>query len=78
MVPKKGTTVKRLTVDYKRLNQRTEAHVGTIPNMEVTLENMSSVRYKSKLDKRSGFWQVALTERAREMGAFMTARGRIF
>ena len=31
MVPKKGTNVKRLTVDYKRLNQRTETTWAPYP-----------------------------------------------
>ena len=78
MIPKKNSEVKRLTVDYKRLNARTEQHVGSLPNMEVTLERLAGKRWKSKMDKRSGFWQVALSERAKELGAFMTARGRIF
>ena len=70
MVPKKGTNVKRLTVDYKRLNQRTETHVGTIPNMEITLENIQDGQEK---------WILAGgTDRTSPGGALMTARGRIF
>ena len=46
MVPKKGTDTKRLTIEYKRLNARTESHVGSIPNMEVTLERMSKNKWK--------------------------------
>ena len=41
MIPKKNSEVKRLTVDYKKLNARTEQHVGSLPNMEVTLERMA-------------------------------------
>ena len=39
---------------------------------------MASCRYKTKMDKRSGFWQVDLTPNAQELLAFITPRGRVF
>ena len=58
MIAKKNSEVRRLTVDYKRLNARTEQHVGSLPNMEMTLEKMAMCRWTSKMDKRSVFWQL--------------------
>ena len=41
--------------------KKTLNHSGSIPNMESTLEKKASCRYKTEMDKRSGFWQVDLT-----------------
>ena len=60
LVAKPGSTAKRLVVDYGELNKKTLNHSGSIPNMESTLEKIASCRYKTKMDKRSGFWQVDL------------------
>ena len=55
LVAKPGSTAKRLVVDYGELNKKTLTHSGSIPNMESTLEKIASCRYKTKMDKRSGF-----------------------
>ena len=34
--------------------------------------------FKTKMDKRSGFWQVDLTGAAQELLAFVTPKGRVF
>ena len=60
LVAKPGSTAKRLVVDYGELNKKTLNHSGSIPNMESTLEKIASCRYKTKMDKRSRFWQVDL------------------
>ena len=49
------STAKRLVVDYGELNKKMLNHSGSIPNMESTLEKIASCRYKTKMDKRSGF-----------------------
>ena len=72
LVAKPGSTAKRLVVDYRELNKKTLNHSGSIPNMESTLEKIASCRYKTKMDKRSGFWQVDLTPNAQELLAFIT------
>ena len=46
--------------------------------MENTLERIAKCRYKTKMDKRSGFWQVDLTAAAQELLAFLTPKGRVF
>ena len=45
--------------------------------MENTLERIAKCRYKTKMDKRSGFWQVDLTAEAQELLAFITTKGRV-
>ena len=46
--------------------------------MENTLERIAKCRFKTKMDKRSGFWQVDLTRAAQELLAFVTPKGRVF
>ena len=46
--------------------------------MENTLDRIAKCRYKTKMDKRSGFWQVDLTAAAQELLAFITPKGRVF
>ena len=75
---KPGSTAKRLVVDYGELNKKTLNHSGSIPNVESTLEKIASCRYKTKMDKRSGFWQVDLTPNAQELLALITPQGRLF
>ena len=77
-VAKPGSTAKRRVVDYRELNKKTLHHSGSIPNMESTLEKIASCRYKTKMDKRSGFWQVDLTPNTQEPFAFITPQGRVF
>ena len=75
---KPGSTALRLVVDYGEVNKKTQNHSGSIPNMENTLERIAKCRYKTKMDKRSGFWQVDLTAAAQELLAFITPKGRVF
>ena len=46
--------------------------------MENTLERIAKCRYKTKMDKCSGFWQVDLTAAAQELLVFVTPMGRLF
>ena len=45
--------------------------------MENTLERIAKCRFKFKMDKRSGLWQVDLTRAAQELLAFVTPKGRV-
>ena len=65
-------------MDYGELNKKTLNNSGSIPNMESTLEKIASGPYKTKMDKRSGFWQVDPTPNAQELLAFIIPQGRVF
>ena len=75
LVAKPGSTAKLLMVDYGELNKKTLNHSGSIPNMESTLEKIASCGYKTKMDKRSGFWQVDLTPKPRNSLPSSALRG---
>ena len=78
LVARPGSTAKQLVVDYGELNKKTLNHLGSIPNMESTLEKIASCRYKTKSDRRSSFWQVDLKPNAQELLAYITPSGRMF
>ena len=78
LVAKPGCTAMRLVVDYSEANKKTLNHSGSIYNMQNTLERIAKCRFKTKMDKRSGFWQVDLTGAARELLAFVAPKGRVF
>ena len=78
LVDKKESKTRRMVGKYVKLNKRSKSHVGWLPNMEALVENMAKTKYKSKLDLRSGFWQVGLTPRAQELSAITTPNGRCF
>ena len=78
LVAKPGSTAMRLVVDYGEVNKKTQNHSASIPNMENSLDRIAKCRFKTKMDKRSGFWQVDLTRAAQELLAFVTPKGRVF
>ena len=65
-------------MDYRKLNRMIKLHAGSLPVMENTIKTASSSKYKSKMDKTSGFWQVDLTGRANELMAFQAPKRRAF
>ena len=78
LVSKPGSTALRLVAEYGEVSQKAQKHSGSVPNMENTLEGIAKCRYKTKMDKRSGFWQVDLTAAAEKLLAFQTPKGRVF
>ena len=78
LVAKPGSSAKRLVVHYAKLNERVKRHSGSIPNLERAIERAARTKYKTKLDKRSGFWQIDLTERAKELSAAIAPNGQVF
>ena len=55
LVAKPGSTALQLVVDYGEVNRKTQNQSGSIPNMKNTLKRIAKCRYKTKMDKRSGF-----------------------
>ena len=78
LVDKKESKTKRMVIQFRKLNSRTKSHAAYLPNMEILVESLAKCRYKSKLDMRSGFWQVGLTDRAKNLSTFCIPSGRCF
>ena len=68
----------RLVVDYGEVNKKTQKHSKSISTLENTLERSAKCRFKTKMEKRSGFWQVDLTRAAQELLAFVAPKGCVF
>ena len=78
LVARPGSSAKRLVVHYAKLNERLKRHSGSIPNLERAIERAARTEYKTKLDKLSGFWQIDLTERSKELSAVIAPNGQVF
>ena len=75
MVRKKDGSF-RFAVDYKRLNAITIKDSSPLPNMEDTIQKLGGgYRYFSKLDLKSGFYQIPINDNDKEKTAFITLFG---
>ena len=75
MVRKKDGSF-RFVVDYKRLNVITIKDSSPLPNMEDTIQKLGGgYRYFSKLDLKSGFYQIPINDNDKEKTAFITPFG---
>jgi hypothetical protein len=73
---KKKDGSSRLVVDYKKLNAITIKNCSPLPNMEDTLRKLGpGYQYFSKLDLKSGFYQIPIKEEDKEKTAFITSFG---
>ncbi len=77
LVPKKDSQTHRMVIQYRKLNSRCKPHAAFLPNMEGMVESLSRWKIKSKMDMRSGFWQVGVTPQARDLTSFCLPSGRI-
>ena len=66
----------RICCDYKFLNQHLQREVFEIPTFEELVSNLSGAVKFSKLDAKSGFYQIPLKEEARDLTTFITPFGR--
>ena len=74
LVKKKDGSL-RFCVDYRRLNSITVKDVYPIPRIDENLDALNGSRYFSTLDLASGYWQVPLSEDARQKSAFVVSSG---
>ena len=74
-IPKKDGSI-RLVVDYRRLNQVTEADPYSMPRIEVLLELMGHACLFTTLDLRKGYYQVPVDPAHRTKTAFVTQFGK--
>ena len=78
LVDKKDTKTKRMVGNYVKMNRATKPHAAFIPDIHACVEGLAKCRFKSKMDMRSGFWQVQLTPQAQALSAFIIPSGRVF
>ena len=65
----------RLCTDYRKVNNVTKTDSFPIPHIEDCIDKVGNANYITKFDLLKGFWQIPLTERAKEISAFVTSDG---
>ncbi|KAL5015614.1 hypothetical protein ScPMuIL_007302, partial [Solemya velum] len=60
----------RFCIDYRTLNSHTRKDAYSLPRFDDVVDSLSGSKYFSKLDLRSGYWQVEMEESNRPYTAF--------
>ena len=74
MLGKKDGTV-RFYIDYRSLNKLTHKDAYPFPLPDQVQDKLSGMKYFSKLDLNSGYWQIPIAECDREKTAFSPGPG---
>ena len=74
LVPKPDGTY-RLCIDYRKVNRITKTDSFPVPRIDDCIDNIGKSQFVTKFDLLKGFWQVPLTDRAKEITAFVTPNG---
>ena len=75
VIIKKSDGSPRFCVDYRRLNSITQKDIYPLPRVDDIIDRLGGSHIFSKLDLRSGFFQVPLALDEREKTAFSTPDG---
>ncbi|EYC35032.1 hypothetical protein Y032_1180g3735 [Ancylostoma ceylanicum] len=65
----------RLCIDYRALNKVTKQDSYPLPTIDTVIQSLGSKKVFSTLDMASGYWQIKLSEAAKEKSAFTTSEG---
>lgn len=65
----------RICVDYRALNQITVKDAHSIPRIDESLLRFFNMKFFSKIDLKSGYWQIILDRLSRAKTAFSTRYG---
>ena len=74
LVPKPDGTF-RMCIDYRKVNSVTKTDSFPVARMNDCIDNIGQAKYVTKFDLLKGFWQIPLTDRAKEISAFVTPDG---
>lgn len=75
VVPKPNGSV-RICVDFTGLNKAVKREVHPLNSVDQDLAQFSGSKHFTKLDARSGFWQIPIAEESRKYTTFLTPFGR--
>ena len=74
LMPKPDGTYHFCT-DFRKVNSITKTDSYPIPRIDDRIDRIGHSKYLSKFDLLKGYWQVPLTEKAKEVSAFVTPDG---
>ena len=74
LVPKPDGSY-RMCTDYRKVNNVTKSDTFPIPRMDDCMDHIGNAKYIMKFDLLKGFWQLPLTDHAKEISAFITPNG---
>ena len=74
LVPKADGSF-QLCTDFRKLNAITKTDSYPLPRIDDRIDRVGYSRYVSKLDLSKGYWQVPLTEKAKQVSAFVAPNG---
>ena len=77
VVPKANGQV-RICVDLTKLNENVCRERHQLPAVEQTLAQIAGAQVFTKLDAKSGFWQIPLSEESALLTSFITPYGRYY
>ncbi|MCG8078888.1 MAG: DDE-type integrase/transposase/recombinase, partial [Candidatus Thiodiazotropha taylori] len=60
----------RFCIDFRKLNSRTIRDAYTLPRIDDTIDTLMGAKFFSKLDLRSGYWQVEMEEDDKKKTSF--------
>ncbi len=72
---KKPDGTYRFCIDYRRVNAVSRKDAYPVPDIHDAFDSLRGARYFATLDLLSGYWQLGMTERAKERSAFCTRSG---
>ena len=75
VAPKSNGAV-RICVDFTKLNKSVQRENYPLPRVEELLAGLEGSTVFSKMDANSGFWQINLDTKSRELTTFITPFGR--
>ena len=61
--------------DFRKVNDKTKSDSFPIPRIADCIDQIGNAKFVSTFDMLKGYWQVPLTQRAREVSAFVTPSG---
>ena len=74
LVPKHDSGF-RFCTDFRKVNDKTKSDSFPIPRIADCIDQIGNAKLVSTFDMLKGYWQVPLTQRAREISAFVTPSG---
>ncbi|MDJ0933722.1 RNase H-like domain-containing protein [Breoghania sp.] len=71
LAPKADGT-QRMCFDYRKVNAVTRTDSYPIPRLEECIDSVGRSKYVTRIDLLKGYWQVPMTDRAKEVSSFVT------